>query len=48
MPFTVEGESQPDPGRGDTPPSTPVQLRPTWENVPGGWLGKKTGARSRL
>ena len=38
--FTAEGESQPDPGRGDTPPSTPIQFHPTRENVPGGWLGK--------
>ena len=38
--FTVEGESQPDPGRGDTSPSTPCHLHPSRENVPGGWLGK--------
>lgn len=41
MPFTVEGESQPDPGRGDTPPSTPVQLHPTRENVRGAGWGRR-------
>ena len=38
--FAVEGESQPDPGRGDTPPSIPCHLHVSRENVPGGWLGK--------
>ena len=38
--FTVGGESQPDTGCADTPPSTPCHLHLSWENVPGGWLGK--------
>ena len=38
--FTVGGESQPDSGHADTPLSTPCNLYPSRENVPGGWLGK--------
>ena len=37
--FTVEGESQPDPGRADNPPSIPFHLHPSRDNVLGGRLG---------